>query len=177
MRATPIKTSPTHLLTAVLLGAASVLAFAPVGWFPLVWLTLGGLFLLLSAARTARQGAWLGFGFGAGFFGVGVSWVYVSLSVFGGMPPPVAGLATLMFCAVMALFPALIGALFVRLAAMGVGQRALLFAALWALGEWLRGWVLTGFPWLAVGYAQVPFSPLAGYAPLFGVYGDRKSVV
>src|SRR5690606_23560776 len=45
------------------------------------------------------------------------------------------------------------------------------FAAAWAAGEWLRGLVATGFPWLAIGYTQTPPSPLAGYAPILGVYG------
>lgn len=175
MRATPIKLTRRPLFGALLLGAASVLAYAPLGWFPLIWVTLGGLFALLSAVAGSgggmRAGAALGGAFGAGFFLAGVSWVYVSLSVFGGMPAPVAALATLLFCFVLALFPALAGALFVRLAPSGAAARALLFAALWALGEWLRGWVFTGFPWLAAGYSQAPPSPLAGFAPLFGVYG------
>ncbi len=166
-------------LLALLLGAASVLAYAPLGWFPLIWLTLGGLFGLLcalvdsgqSAGRTLRQGALLGAAFGFGLFGAGVSWIYVSLSVFGGMPAPLAGLATLLFCAVLAIFPALAATLFVRYAPATWLTRALFFAALWVLSEWLRGWLFTGFPWLAIGYAQAPPSPLSGFAPLFGVYG------
>jgi hypothetical protein len=119
----------------------------------------------------ARHGALIAASHAFGLFLTGVSWVYVSLSVFGGMPAAVAGLATVLFCAVLSLFPALAGALFVRLAARHWLRRGLLFAALWALGEWLRGWVFTGFPWLAAGYSQTPPSPLAGYAPLLGVYG------
>ena len=46
----------------------------------------------------------------------------------------------------------------------------LVYPPLWALGEWLRNWVATGFPWIVSGYAHVN-SPLAGYAPLVGVYG------
>ena len=160
-----------RLLAALLLGAASVLAFAPVGWFPLIWLALGGLFGLLAACVTAREGARVGAAFGFGMFIAGVSWVYVSLSVFGGMPAPVAGLATFLFCAVLAIFPALVGVLFVRFTPAGWLLRALLFAALWVLAEWLRGWIFTGFPWLAVGYSQAPPSPLAGIAPVLGVYG------
>jgi apolipoprotein N-acyltransferase len=87
------------------------------------------------------------------------------------MPAPVAGLSTLLFCAAMALYPALAGALFMRLAPPPGWRRCLVFAALWTLAEWLRGWLLTGFPWLAVGYSQTPPSPLAGFAPIAGVYG------
>jgi apolipoprotein N-acyltransferase len=165
----------SRLIVALLLGAASVLAYAPVGWFPLLWLTLGGLFALLNRAadenRGARHGALVGAAFGAGLFGAGVSWVYVSLSVFGGMPAPVAALATVLFCGVLSLYPALAGALFVRFAPAGWWRRGVFFAALWTLSEWLRGWVFTGFPWLAAGYAQTPPSPFAGIAPLLGVYG------
>ena len=164
---------------ALLFGAASVLAYAPLGWFALLWLTLGGLFALLGltandprgAFRDTLNGALIGGAFGFGLFMGGVSWVYVSLGTFGGMPAPVAALATFLFCCVLALFPALAGALFVRFSPPGWWQRGLFFAALWTLTEWLRGWVLTGFPWLATGYSQVPPSPLAGFAPLLGVYG------
>ncbi|MFZ4537787.1 apolipoprotein N-acyltransferase [Propionivibrio sp.] len=168
-----------RLLAALLLGATSVLAFAPLGWFPLVWITLGGLFGLLAIAanenkgtfKDSLDGALIGAAFGFGLFIAGVSWVYVSLSTFGGMPVPVAALATFLFCCLLSLFPALAGALFVRFSPDGWWQRCLYFAALWTLTEWLRGWVLTGFPWLAIGYSQAPPSPLAGFAPVLGVYG------
>ncbi len=160
---------------ALLLGAASVLAYAPFAAFPLLWLTLSGLFALLAFAankrRGALHGALIGAAFGLGLFGAGVSWVYVSLSVFGGMPAAVAALCTAGFCVVLSLYPALAGALFVRFAPRGWWSRSLFFAALWTLAEWLRGWVFTGFPWLAAGYSQVPASPLVGFAPLVGVYG------
>ena len=158
-------------LLCAALGAASVLAFAPVGAFPLLALTLGGLFLCLRQAPTPRLGALYGWAFGGGLFLTGVSWVYVSLSVFGGMPAWLAGLATLLFCLALALYPALAGALTVRLRSPHAWLDALGFAALWTLAEWLRGWLFTGFPWLAAGYAQTSPSPLAGYAPIVGVYG------
>jgi apolipoprotein N-acyltransferase len=161
-------------LTAPLLGAASALAFAPFNTFPVAWLTLGGLYLLLGPAADrygVREGALIGGLFGLGGFLAGVSWVFVSLSTFGSMPAPVAGLATLFFCAGMALYPALAGALFARLALPPGRRRGTVFAALWMLAEWLRGGLLTGFPWLAVGYSQTPPSPLAGFSPIVGVYG------
>ena len=163
------------LFIAFLLGLASVASFAPLAWFPLIFPLLAGLYALLEKTlampRRARQGAMIGWAFGLGLFLGGVSWVYVSLSHFGGMPAPVAALSTLLLCAFLALYPALVGALFVRFAPPAPGQRRLFFAALWTLVEWLRGWLLTGFPWLAVGYTQVPSSPLAGFAPVIGVYG------
>jgi apolipoprotein N-acyltransferase len=166
---------PWRYVIASLLGAAGVLAFAPFGGFPIIWLTLGGLYALLGPVADrhgpAREGARIGGLFGLGGFLAGVSWIFVSLSTFGGMPAPVAGFATLLFCAGMALYPALTGALFVRLAPPPGWRRGLVFAALWTLTEWLRGWVFTGFPWLAIGYSQTPPSPLAGFAPIVGVYG------
>ncbi|MBK1681331.1 apolipoprotein N-acyltransferase [Rhodocyclus tenuis] len=160
-----------QVVVAALLGAASVAAFAPLAWFPLLWLTLGGCYWLLNRVRTAGAGALLGGAFGLGFFGAGVSWVYVSLSVFGGMPMPAAAAATLAFCACLSFFPALAGALFVRFAPASWLARVLFFAALWALSEWLRGVLFTGFPWLSIAYSQTPPSPLAGFAPLAGVVG------
>ena len=156
---------------AALVGAAGVLCFAPFGLFwlaPLVWF---GLFALLQRAESSREGLLTGLSFGLGFFLCGVSWVYVSLSVFGGMPWWLAGPAAFLFCTVMALFPMLAGGIFKRWQPADFWQQALLFAALLATGDWLRSWIFTGFPWLAVGYSQAPPSPLAGFAPLLGVYG------
>ena len=157
-------------LTAMLLGAAGVLGFAPFGWFPLPILGLAVLFGLLRHA-SPRQAFHAGWAYGLGLFLAGVSWVYVSLANFGGMPPALAALATLLFCATIALFPALGLWLGARLARLGWVRVAVALPAAWALLEWVRGWLFTGFPWLALGYSQVPHSPLLGYAPLFGVYG------
>ncbi len=159
-----------RLAAAFLLGAAAVLGFAPFNLFPLPMLALAALFRLWHEA-TPRAAALLGFAFGAGLFLAGVSWVYVSMHAFGGMSAPLAALAAFLFCCCLALFPALAGFLFARLRSGRFLNDALLAAAAWTLAEWLRGWVLTGFPWLAFGYAQTPPSPLAGFAPLLGVYG------
>src|SRR5882762_243753 len=113
---------------------------------------------------------WSGFAFGLGLFGGGVSWVYVSLSQFGGMPAPLAGLATFLFCALVALFPAAAGWLQARVPATDGARACLVIPACWTLAEWLRSWVLTGFPWLSAGYAATGW-PTQGYAPLLGVFG------
>jgi apolipoprotein N-acyltransferase len=160
------------LLIAPFLGMLAVLGFAPFYWFPLTILALAGLFHLWRHAPGAKRAALEGFTFGLGFFGTGASWIYVSLHDFGGMPLAAAVAATGLFCALLAFFPALVGGLQGRFRSIPAKLRLLaLIPALWALSEWMRGWVLTGFPWLAVGYSQVPSSPLSGFAPLLGVYG------
>jgi len=158
-------------LLALMLGASGVLAFAPFNLFwlaPAVWM---GWFLLLRAAPNPRAAALNGFCFGAGFFLAGTSWVYVSLSVFGGMPWWLAGTATLLFCATLALLPTLAGLVFKHWQPAEAWRQALWFGTLCFAADWLRGWLFTGFPWLALGYSQTPPSPLAGWAPLLGVYG------
>ena len=90
--------APYRFGLAALTGVTGVFCFAPFGLFwlaPVVWF---GLFALLRRAESAREAALNGLSFGLGFFLSGVSWVYVSLSVFGGMAPPAAAAATLAFC-------------------------------------------------------------------------------
>jgi len=154
---------------ALLAGAATVLAFAPVGFYPLA---LASFAVLIHRWMRAAPRAcfWSGFAFGLGLFGGGVSWVYVSLSQFGGMPAPLAGLATFLFCAFIALFPAAAGWLQARVPAVDGVRACLIIPAAWTLFEWLRGWILTGFPWLSAGYAATGWPP-EGYAPILGVYG------
>jgi apolipoprotein N-acyltransferase len=153
----------------LLAGAATVLAFAPVGLFPVVFVTYAVLIHLWM--HSAPRRCFLdGFWFGCGLFGAGVSWIYVSLSQFGGMPPVLAALATALLCAFLALFPASAGWLQARIPA-AVGVRAcLLVPASLTLFEWLRSWIFTGFPWLTTGYGATGW-PLQGFAPLLGVFG------
>ena len=156
-------------MIALLAGAATVLAFAPVGFYPLALASFAVLVhLWMRAAPRACFRS--GFAFGLGLFGGGVSWVYVSLSQFGGMPAPLAGLATFLFCAFIALFPAAAGWLQARVPAADGARACLVIPAAWTLFEWLRGWILTGFPWLSAGYAATGWPP-QGYAPLLGAYG------
>ena len=159
------------LLLALLAGGASVAAFAPFEFYPLALLSLAVLVALLERVPGPRAGFALGFAWGFGAFVGGVSWLYVSLNRYGGVPMPLAALAIGLFCAYLALYPALVGLAYRRLRGGGAVASAFTFGALWVLGEWLRGVMLTGFPWLAIGYSQTPPSPLAGFLPVLGVYG------
>ncbi len=156
---------------ALLAGALTPLAFAPFDLWPLAILAPA---LLLHTWRDAapRRAAWRGFLFGVGLFGLGTSWVYVSMERFGGVAPPLAALLTTLFTLFLALFPAAVGALWARLKGPHPGATALLalFPALWLLAEWIRGMIFTGFPWLLLGYAHSD-TPLSGLFPITGVYG------
>jgi len=151
-------------------GAVHAMAFAPwsLPWLQVLALAL--LFALAARSRSPGQAALLGLAFGLGWFGVGVSWVYISMHVYGQMPAVLAALATAAFCAFLATYPALALAAAHWLAPAPFARLALALPGVWALSEWLRGTLLTGFPWLAGGYAHTD-GPLAGFAPVLGVYG------
>ena len=155
-------------LSPFIAGALTVGAFAPLGFYPLALLTLAWL---VHAWRDAmpKQCFWSGFAFGLGFFLAGVSWIYVSMHEFGDMPAPLAAFATLVLCAFLALYPAAAGWLQARVPAGDAIRACLLIPAAWTLAEWLRSWVLTGFPWLSLGYAAIGW-PLQSYAPIGGVF-------
>lgn len=160
------------MVVAFAAGALSVAAFSPFGLFPLAFVSLAALAWLLDRrAHTARFGFALGFSWGFGAFAVGVSWLFVALNRYGGMPASLAALAIGLFCAYLALYPALLGAVYARWKGGGTFVRAAFFAGLWVVVELLRGWVFTGFPWLSIGYTQTPPSPLADWLPVLGVYG------
>jgi apolipoprotein N-acyltransferase len=155
---------------AVLLGGALPLSFAPFNFWPLSFLCLALLIPLLkdlSLAQTLVR-AWL---FGVGFYGVGVSWVYISIHVYGHTAVWLALLMTGFFIAGLALFTLLQGVSHYYLCRRQPPWLLLLtFPANWVLFEWLRSWLLTGFPWLYVG-TLVTDTPFAGLAPVVGVYG------
>lgn len=167
----PPRSEPARSLLILIAGALQPLAFAPFNLYPLAVLALLPLFILWLGA-SPRRAAWYGLLYGMGMFGAGVSWVYVAIHVFGHSAAPLAALLTLLFVLVLALTTAGAG----YLARLGVGavserlQLLLWFPAIWTLVEWIRSWLLTGFPWLSLGYSQID-SPLQGFAPLLGVYG------
>jgi len=110
-------------------------------------------------------------------FGVGVSWVYVSFYRFGNVPLSVSAFLTFGFVFILATYIGLLGWLLTRFTSKdNLLKYSLIIPSAWTLIEWTRGWFLTGFPWLSVGYSQID-SPLSGFSPLFGVYGISWIVV
>jgi apolipoprotein N-acyltransferase len=157
-------------------GAASVLAFAPFSLALLLPPLLALLFVTWRYAASAGRAAALGYAFGLGLMGFGVFWLRISIAQFGGVPAPMAVVITLGFIALMAVFFALAGWLAWRLRPRSdVVWLVTVVPGVWTLVEWLRGWFLTGFPWLSAGYSQID-SPLAGFGPVLGVFGISLAV-
>ena len=152
---------------ALVCGALLPLTLAPFDWWPLGILSIGGWFWLLNS--NPRYAAAVGFAFGIGKFGVGVSWVYVSMRLYGGASVPLAVFLVAIFVAGLSVFTLLQGWLYARVAGRyGALLQAALFAAVWVLFEWLLTWFLTGFPWLYPGYAHLE-TPLHHLVPVGGV--------
>ncbi|SDK14436.1 apolipoprotein N-acyltransferase [Billgrantia gudaonensis] len=164
---TETRLSPAlHYLAALAAGVLTTLTAAP---FSLWWLgpVAAGLMYVGLHGLTPGQVALKGWSYGVGLFGSGASWVYVSIHDYGYTGVPLALALTSLFVAGLALFFAVTLWLYRRLT--GPRLAWLSFAGAWVLGEWLRTWLFTGFPWLLLGTAQVD-SPLAGWAPVGGVY-------
>lgn len=150
-------------------GAILPLSLAPFNLWPLGIIATTVLAISLRKL-TGAQGLWRSFCFGLGMFGIGASWVYISIAQYGMASPLLAGTLTALFVAGLALVFALPFYFYCRYYAEHRSGFMLAFPIFWLLGEWLRSWLLTGFPWLYLGYAHGD-TALAGWAPISGVFG------
>ncbi|WP_343585552.1 apolipoprotein N-acyltransferase [Herbaspirillum sp.] len=164
------------LLLPVLAGAANVFAFAPFKLWPLQVIALAWLFhqTIAAPAATTRRHFLQGWLYGFGWAAAGVHWLYISMHDYGGMPAWMAALAVALLALYLGLYAggavALAGLLRRHWSSSSLIMGLLMLPALWALSEWVRGWIFTGFPWLVSGYAHTA-GPLAGFAAVGGVYG------
>ncbi len=144
-------------------------SFAPFNIWPLGILALS-IFALLINRQSLKAVWWRSWWFGVGMYSVGVSWIYVSISGFGGAPAPLAAFLVLIFVFFMAAFFSLPFYAFGRWFSRHKLNLLIAFPATWLISEWLRTWLLTGFPWLFIGYADLT-NWLSGWAPVVGVMG------
>lgn len=162
-----IRTLAYRALLAALGGALVTLSLAPIHFWLLVFVSPALLYYTLKET-TAKQASILGWCYGAGLYGSGASWVFVSIHTFGDTPFLLSVLMTAAFAAALALIFALQAWAYRRWFNQP-RYTALAFIGLWVVFEWLRSWVFTGFPWLYLGYALTE-SPFRSWAPIGGVW-------
>lgn len=176
MRRISFRNPTVRYAVAALSGAAMVLAYAPFSLGALAPVAIALLLLLLSYSQTGKQALFTGFWFGLGWFGTGISWVFVSIDRFGGMPFLASLAVMFILVAYLALFPALAAGLWFRLRRFNKRAALLSFPIIWLLCELARGWFLTGFPWLTLGYTQTD-TTLGQLAPHVGEVGISVAVL
>lgn len=155
-------------------GACAALAMAPFHLIPLLFLGFTVLVWLIDGLGTLERrllsAAWIGWSFGLGFFAVSLFWIgnafLVDAKTYAAMMP----VAMVALNAGLALFPAL-AVVLARLFWTSGAARVLALAAAWTGVEWLRGHVLSGFPWNLAGHAWGDTLPMLQIAALVGIYG------
>ena len=156
--------------TCLWAGILLALSFSP---FDLIYCPFIGLALLFKSLDQAnlKQACFRGGLFGLGYFGVSVSWVFVSIYFYGHAHILLAILLTFIFCFFWSLTIVLFSTVSVLLTSPGSFARMVFMPVFWCLVEYFRGqFILNGFPWLQIAYSQLE-SPLSGYIPVIGVYG------
>lgn len=164
------------IFIVLLLGVVLPFAFAPLDIYTLAFIAPAVL-LFFWKKSSPKLAFFQGLMFGLGLFGVGTSWVYISIHQFGGASPWISALITLAMVAFMAFFYAVQGYVLVRFFGKKnpVAFCLLAFPATWVISEWGRSLPLNGFPWLYLGYSQAD-TWLRGFGPYFGVYGISFAV-
>lgn len=172
-----LQSTYTRIFFNFIAGTLLPFAFAPHHLWLFAVLSPAVLLWTLLEARSSFLGFWYGFGFGLGFFGVGASWVFVSIHDYGNTSVLLAAFITVLFILVLSLF---IGSQGYCLKRFFKGRKLsfclLGFPSSWVLFEWIRGWAFTGFPWLYLGYAGLP-TPLKSFAPYLSVFGVSTAFV
>ena len=150
-------------------GALTMLSFAPANVWPLALVSAAIVIYTFRHSRP-RQAAQLGFAYGAGLFLTGTYWLYISIHVFGQAPLVLAIFLMVCLVIIMGFYYAGAGWLISRCRHLHPAWFIAAASCTWVALEWLRGWFLSGFPWMTLGYSQID-SPLAGFAPVAGIYG------
>lgn len=161
-------------LVALLLGAVSATGFAPLHLWPLTLLALAGWMALVARSPRGWRAFGIGWAFGVGHFVIGLNWIATAFTYQAAMPAWLGWIAVVLLSLYLAVYPALAawGAWLMKPrgdAHFAAPSYLLAFASLWALTEWLRSWVFTGFAWNPLGVIAVPHA--AAPARWIGTYG------
>jgi apolipoprotein N-acyltransferase len=168
-RRNPLEQPLTRLAISAAAGFIASAGFAPVSLAGAAAVGFIGLAYLLTLAKSSLESALLGWIWGVAYFSSGLSWTFHSMHVHGGVPAVLAAAGVLLLGAALALFPAGAALLTRLIRAPRVVSCAIVFPALWVIGEWLRGVALGGFGWLSLGYAFTE-AVFGSWAPVGGVY-------
>lgn len=164
---------PLGLIASVVAGLAFVFSLAPYGLWVVAILSPMVLYALLLMTHSTKRAFYLGLAYGFGVWASGAFWLYTSISLYGGVPSWLALIMIGVMALVMGLFHGLMSACFVQF----LGRQPIAFASIWVIQEWLKTWLLTGFPWLFVGYAFTEVKFVSVLAPIVGVLGISFVVV
>ena len=170
MQIKPQKNYLLKLISCFLSGALLPLAFSPYDYPIIAILSLAWLFYTVLNS-TPKDAGYFGYVFGFGMFTTGVSWLHISINLFGGVNLTGALIITFVLVAYLSLYPALLAFIYQRLFAnKGTLEFVIVMPVLWVLSEWFRSSIFTGFPWLNIGYSQID-TPVSSLAPVLGQYG------
>jgi apolipoprotein N-acyltransferase len=159
-----------YVLYAFLAGAASAFAFEPAGLWPLILVAFALLCEFICRAKSMPRALLVGWAFGFGQFVVGLNWIATAFTYQAAMPPWLGWVAVVLVSLYLAIYPAMATGLAWR---FGREDRVVLVVVLggaWAITEWLRGTMFTGFPWNPAAAALAP-TPLIKVTALIGTYG------
>ena len=163
-------------LAALAAGAVSAFAFQPVGWWPLMILAVAGLCELVSRAGALKRALLIGWLFGLGQFAIGLNWIATAFTFQAAMPAWLGWIAVVLLSLYLAIYPALAAGLALRFGERSRPALVLALAGGWAVTEWLRATMFTGFAWNPLGVVLAD-TPLLGAARLIGTYGLSILVV
>ena len=165
-----------YVLYAFVTGALSAFAFAPTDWWPLLPIAFGVLCELVCRAKTLWRGLLTGWAFGVGQFAIGLNWIATAFTFQAAMPAWLGWIAVVLLSLYLAVYPALATGLAWRFGRQNRVALLIVLGGAWAITEWLRGTMFTGFPWNPAAAVLVP-TPLIGIAPLLGTYAMSGLVV
>ncbi|MES2002119.1 MAG: apolipoprotein N-acyltransferase [Pseudomonadota bacterium] len=158
------------VLYAALIGAATAFAFEPTAWWPLIFIAFAAILELLTRTTRLSTAIAIGWAFGFGQFVVGLNWIATAFTFQSAMPPSLGWGAVVLLSVYLAIYPAIATGLAWRFWREDKVSLLLILAGAWAITEWLRGTLFTGFPWNPVAAALVP-TPLITLSALTGTYG------
>lgn len=154
------------IVLCLMAGAMFSLSLAPYKLWVLAIFSPMVLYACLVSEDGAGRAFWMGQAYGFGLWAVGAFWLYTSIHEYGNIAMWLALIMIAVMACIMGLFHAVMAWVFVRF----MGRQPLAFASLWVIQEWTKTWLLTGFPWLFVGYAFTDLAWLTSLAPIFGVF-------